>query len=98
MIPFTRKKLDKLKRLHSGLLAQCANLKSRQVMNFAERLGRCRIAQGKEPTFVSSPFPCLSPITIPGHPRLKKYTAKNILYQLEEDLFKIEELVERQGE
>jgi hypothetical protein len=98
MISFDDRKARKIRRIHSKLYAGCANTKSRDLVRFAGLVGRYRIKKGDEPTFLSEPFPYLRPLTIPGHTMVKKFTAKNILDQLEEDVIEIEKRVFPGGE
>jgi hypothetical protein len=56
-------------------------------------------ARGKEPTFVSTVFPKIHPITIPRHPGrdVAIGTAKAILNQLEEDVLRFERMLQDNG-
>jgi len=53
----------------------------------AAKLGRKRSKRGKEPTYISEPFPDLRPLSIPSHSSgVKRFTAQGILDQLDEDV------------
>jgi HicA-like toxin of HicAB toxin-antitoxin system len=56
-------------------------------------------SRGKEPTFISTAFDRINPITIPNHPGrdIARGTAKAILNQLEEDVLRFEKLLEANG-
>jgi hypothetical protein len=86
-------KLDKLKRELSKLRRQSAGIRSRDLQSLAKSLGRRRIKKRTgEPTWISTRFANARPISIPDHPgALKRFTAGNILDQLEQDLFLFEE-------
>lgn len=93
-----RKKLDKIKSDLRSLKAAAGNLRDRRVREVARSLGRRRCKggskRGKEPTFISEPFPDLRPLSIPAHGTLKKGTGLNILNQLDEDVLRWEEELE----
>lgn len=58
--------------------------KARELERLAKTLGRKRAKRGKEPTWISVPFPELPPVSIPHHSRdVKRGTAEEILSQLE---------------
>ena len=81
------KKLKRLRRKLGDLRRSIANMPSRKLENFAKSLERHRAKSGSEPNWVSDILPDSKPISIPHHSRaLKKYTANNILDQLEKDL------------
>jgi hypothetical protein len=83
-----KKKLKKISREIRSLRAGSANVRRRQLVSVAKKLGRVKDNRGKEPTFISTVFPNLRPITIPSHPgALKRFTVESILDQLEEDVF-----------
>lgn len=91
----TRKRLSRIKRHLGGLRSRVADLRSRELAQAAESLGRRRSKRGKEPTYVSEPFPDLRPLSIPSHPgTLKRFTAASILDQLDEDVIRWEEMLE----
>lgn len=52
--------------------------------------------RGKHPMYVSDLLPASRPISIPGHPTIKAYTAEQVLDDLEVDLEQLEELQERE--
>lgn len=82
-----RKLKERLKRLRSG----AGGIRSRDLVKFAQALGRERIKRGGEPTYVSALLPYSRPISIPGHPTVNKFTAGNILDALEQDILALEE-------
>jgi len=50
--------------------------------------------RGKEPTYVNDDFPHLTPLSIPSHPgALNKFTAKDILDDLDEYIFQWDEFL-----
>lgn len=86
----TRRKLERLRKELQGLLGR-SGLKGSELRAFAKRCGRQEdTTRGKELTFVTD-LVGTTPLTIPHHPTINKYTARNILYQLEEDLNLIEQ-------
>jgi hypothetical protein len=89
----------KLNRLKGRLddLRRKGGIKSSEVEALAKALGRVHDKRrGKEPTWVNRDFPGLRPLTIPHHSTdLNKYTAGSILDQLEGDIEKIEESLEK---
>jgi hypothetical protein len=60
-------------------------IKPAELEHIAKELGRERSNRGSEPTFINLQFPSLHPLSIPHHGArdLNKYTAKNILDQLQ---------------
>ena len=90
------KKIKDIKTRLAKLRKKVANIRSRELESLAKSLGRIREERGKHPTWISKDLPNAPPITVPNHPgALNKYTAGNILDQLEQDLFTLEE-IERQ--
>lgn len=84
-----RNKLKKL-RLEIDKLRGRGGIKSRELEALAEALGRKCHPRGSEPTWISE-VTGFRPISIPNHPTdLNKFTARNILDQLEADIDKIE--------
>lgn len=85
----------KLKRLEKRLneLRAKGGIKSSNVEMLAKALGRVRNhTRGKEPTWVNKEFPELRPLSIPHHSTdLNRFTAANILDQLEGDIVRFEE-------
>ena len=71
---------------------------ARQLEGLATSLGRKRVRRGKEPTWESMVFPNLRPVSIPRHSFLSRFTAGNILSQLEEDIFRYKEMPEIGGQ
>jgi hypothetical protein len=91
----TKGKLNRIKRKHRGLRERSQDLRNHELAGLARSLGRRRSKRGKEPTYVSEPFLDLRPVSIPSHPGpLKRFTAVSILDQLEEDIFRWEEILE----
>lgn len=77
------KRLNRLKRRWEGLRSAPAGIKRIKLKNLAEALGLRSEKRGKEPTYVSDDFPYLTPLSIPSHREINKFTAKDILGQLE---------------
>jgi len=71
---------------------------AKQLEGLATSLGRKRVKRGKEPTWESMAFPNLRPVSIPRHSFLSRFTAGNILSQLEEDIFRYKEMLESGGQ
>jgi hypothetical protein len=93
----TKKKLNRIRRKLDVLRAGAAGLRSHQLVQIAKSLGRRRSNRGKEPTYVSDPFPDLRPVSIPSHRgTLNRFTASSILDQLDEDVFRWEEEFEQE--
>jgi hypothetical protein len=87
-----RKKLKKL-RQQIDSLRRCGGVKTRELEELAKALGRRRHKRGSEPAWVSEVLADSYPISIPSHTAdLNKFTARNILNQLESDLDKLEEI------
>lgn len=63
-------------------------IKAEELEGLAKELGRVLSRRGKEPTWVSEPFPTLRPVSIPHHGSrdLNRFTAGTILDQFEFDL------------
>jgi hypothetical protein len=88
----------KLKRLRRDIekLRRKGDIKERELRSLAERVGRKRGIRGKEPTYVSERFPD-RPLSIPAQRVVNRYTALDILNELEQDLDEIEATLEDQG-
>lgn len=69
------------------LRGRLGNIRNRDLVALARRLGRERHNRGNEPTYVHEVLPGRYPLSIPGHQVIKKYTAKRILDVLEEDIY-----------
>jgi hypothetical protein len=70
-------------------------IKSEELESLTKEIGRVKSKRGKEPTWVSSQFSDLRPLSIPNHTHdLNKFTARSILDQLESDVEKWEEYLE----
>lgn len=94
-----REKLRKLRRKHSALLKKPGNVSSRELVSLAKSLGRKKSDRGKHLTWVSTLLNDATPISIPEHPgTLPRYTAGNILDQLEQDIFMFEEELNSGGD
>jgi hypothetical protein len=80
-------RLAKLKRELATLRRSQA--KAADLESLARRLGRRKIKRGKEPTWESTEFPHHYPLSIPHHGGrdIPLGTRRNILDQLEKDLF-----------
>jgi hypothetical protein len=93
----TRKKLVKLRRELQKLRGAKYSLKTSQLTAFAGKIGRKRDSmRGKEPTYVSTAFPELNNLSIPGHPTINPFTADSIMDVFEADLDRWESWVEQQ--
>ena len=92
-------KLAKIKRRIEECRKRANNLRHRDLESIANALGRERSKKRtNEPTYISTVFKT-NVITIPDHPgTLKKGTALSILDQLEEDVYRFEEELERETE
>lgn len=90
----TRKKLSRLRRELESL--RPSPQKPRKLERLAKKLGRRLADRGKEPQWVSVPFPHLRPLSIPHHPGdLPRGTTLSILNQLADyDLVEWEALIE----
>lgn len=89
------RKLKKLRGKIAKLRGKPNNVLSRELESIAASLGREKADRGKEPTWVSRLMPGRNPVSIPNHPgALKRFTAGNILDQLEEDIDLLEEHLE----
>ena len=90
-----REKLDKIRKLVEGLRNK-GGIGYSELESLARALGRVPSKRGKHQTWVNQTFDDLRPLSIPRHGSkdLNKYTANNILDQLELDLDKFEELIE----
>jgi len=76
------------------------NITGREIVRFANKCGRKKRTggMGKEPTYLSDYLPFSTPLSIPNHPgNMSIGTAGNILAILEQDLFEIEDMLERQS-
>lgn len=88
-------KLRKINERLQRLRLKPNNIRSGELVSLARSLQRRPFERGKEPTFISDILPRSRPISIPNHPRaLSKGTAINILDQLEQDIFEIENSIE----
>jgi len=86
------KKLAKLKRELEGLRRR-GGIKSRDLERLASRMGRERRSQQTgDPQWVNEELDW-RPLGIPSHPGdMPRGTAGSVMNQLEEDLFRLEEL------
>lgn len=92
-----RKKLRRIKQTLKNLRSRPNNIRSKELRNFAKQLGRRRFNRGHEPNFLSDLLPKSRPISIPDHPgSMARFTAENILDQLEQDIFELEEMLGRE--
>jgi len=71
-----------------------ANVKLDALRNVAKQIGRIRVDQGNEPTYKSIYLATNKPLSIPGHTKLNKYTVRNIIDILGQDLDTIEEMMD----
>jgi len=92
-----KKKLGKIKKKTAALRSRSNNIRSIDLIKLAKSLGRKIANRGHEPNYISVFLPRNRPISIPNHPgAMARFTAENILDQLEQDIFYIEESIERQ--
>lgn len=84
------KKLKKLRKKIEALRRR-GGISTGELEAIAQKLGRKRHKRGKEPNWVSEILLDSFPISIPGHGSLNKFTARNILDRLEQDVDAIEE-------
>lgn len=90
-----KKKLKKAKQTLAALRARPNNIRSTELQRLAKSLGRRLFDRGHEPNYLSDLLPKSRPISIPNHPgAMARFTAENILDQLEQDIFDLEELIE----
>jgi len=89
-------RLEKL-RIRVEELRGRGGIKSAELESLAKALGRVPIKRGKEPTWVNPTFSDLRPLSIPRHgsKELNRYTANAILDQLELDIEKIKDSIEK---
>jgi hypothetical protein len=90
-----REKLDKIRRRIEELRKR-GGIGYSELESLARALGRVPSKRGKHQTWVNQTFDDLRPLSIPRHGSkdLNKYTANDILDQLELDIDKFEELIE----
>ena len=93
----TLARLKKIKQRLNELRKNAHNLQPNDLIRLARALGRKRFKRGKEPTYIS-PI-SVRPLSIPYHSTaLKQGTARNILDQLEQDIYQYEELLDGDDE
>jgi len=69
---------------------------ARELIGLARKLGRIKFNRGKEPTWISVPFPHLRPVSIPHHKGdMSPGTRNSILDSLEYDLTEHEEKLDQ---
>jgi hypothetical protein len=87
-----KKKLKKIKLALAALRGKPNNIRSIDLQRVAKSLGRRLRDRGHEPNYISDLLPKSRPISIPNHPgTMARFTAGNILDQLEQDIFDLEE-------
>ncbi len=92
-----KKKLKKIRKNLSNLRLKPNNIRSRELIKLAKSLGRKLFDRGHEPTYISDLLPRSYPISIPKHPgALPRFTAGNILDQLEQDIFDLDNNTEEE--
>lgn len=91
-----RQKLDKIRKQVEELRKK-GGIKSSELESLARALGRVRSMRGKHPIWVNKTFPELRPLSIPRHGSkdLNRITANIILDQLELDIVKYEECIDK---
>lgn len=81
-----KKTLKNVERRIRSLHAGSGNVRRRQLVSLAKTLGRKESNRGKEPTYISTVFPDMRPVSIPSHPgALPRFTVESILDQLDGD-------------
>jgi hypothetical protein len=90
-------KLKRLRRELEALRAAKHNIRPADLVSLAKKLGRRLDNRGKHPMYVSDLLQNSKPISIPGHPTIKSYTAVSILDDLEVDLVKLVEMIETEA-
>lgn len=92
------KKLAKIKKTIEDCRGKLFNIRPRDLKKIATALGRQEVDRGKEPTYESQELDT-NVITIPQHGArtVAPGTARNILDQLENDVFLFEEQLEEQS-
>jgi hypothetical protein len=91
-----KQKRDRIRWEINQLRSRIANIRSRELISLAKKLGRSLFPRGKHPTYVSDILLNRPPLSIPNHSgALPKYTAESILNILEEDLDIIDEKEEK---
>ena len=95
-----RKSLTKLKRELTEIRKSPYNRKSKDFISIATQLGRAIDSRGKEPTYVRSRDPALSPpLSIPNHTGdIKPGTARSIIDALLNDIDEWELTLDREDE
>lgn len=91
-----RRKLERLRceiEAHRGAIH---NVRPDDLISLAKSLGREKSKKGKHPTYESTLMPKTNPLSIPGHPKIKPGTARNILDQLEADIEGLTALLDEQ--
>ena len=92
-----QKKLNRIRKDHASLYRKIGSIRERDLVQMARRLGRRRVKRGHEPTYISEAFPEARPITIPSHPgNMPIGTARNILNDLDGDIFLWQEYLDAQ--
>jgi len=90
-----KKKLKKIQKTLNALRLKPNNIRSNELIKLAKSLGRGLFNRGHEPNYLSELLPKSRPISIPNHPgAMARFTAENILDQLEQDIFDLEESLE----
>lgn len=89
-----KNKITKLRRELHSMYNGAANVKLDALRNIAKQIGRDRVDQGNEPTYKSIYLPNSKPLSIPGHTKLNKFTVRNIIDILGQDLDAIEDMME----
>ncbi|MDA8190656.1 MAG: hypothetical protein M0Z68_04060 [Gammaproteobacteria bacterium] len=81
-----KKKLKKLRSKLEAYQRSPYGIKSADLASLAKQLGRERVNQGKEPTYMNGDYPQWGTLTIPGHSGdLKIGTARSIIDTLLSD-------------
>jgi len=95
-----KNKLAKLQGELESLRRRKRNITGREIVGFANKCGRQMRTggKGKEPTYINIYLPYRMPLSIPHHSgNMPVGTAGNILAILEQDLFELEDMLERQS-
>lgn len=89
------KKLDELQGEIDAWRAAIHNIRPNDLVSLAKKLGRKKSKKGDHPTYESYLLPTRNPISIPGHPKIKSGTARNILDDFEADIHALREILDQ---
>lgn len=82
-----------------GKLRRRGGIHATELQALAKRIGRVPHSRGKEPTWVNPSLPEARPVSMPNHPGdLNRFTAREILNQLEADVDRFEARLEDEAD